>query len=53
MTLRRLGVDIGGSTIRLAAIDMQYGSVVSHIQSVPMPKKARPEQVFEILFQSS
>jgi len=53
VTLLRLGVDIGGSTIRLAAIDTQNGSVVSHIQSVPMPKKARPEQVFEILFQSS
>jgi polyphosphate glucokinase len=44
-----LGIDIGGSTLRLAEVDVERGVVLGDIHAVPMPAGARPDEVMQAL----
>lgn len=47
--MRSLGIDVGGSTLRIAAVDLRTGQAEEGMQSIPMPAGARPEDVLAVL----
>jgi polyphosphate glucokinase len=44
-----LGIDVGGSSLRLARVDVAAGRVIDNMQTIPMPPGARPEEVLQAL----
>ena len=47
--MRRIGIDVGGSTLRVAGVEVTTGSVSGPVDSVPMPSGARPDDVLQAL----
>ena len=44
-----LGIDIGGSGIKAAIVDVEKGEMVTERHRIPTPKPARPEAVVEVV----
>ena len=49
----RLGIDVGGSCLRLARVDVERGQVIGEVESLPMPPGARPDDVLKALAASA
>ncbi|NDE00240.1 MAG: ROK family protein [Gammaproteobacteria bacterium] len=47
--IRSIGIDVGGSTLRVAEVDLRSGQAEEGMQSIPMPAGARPDDVLEVL----
>jgi polyphosphate glucokinase len=47
--IRSIGIDVGGSTLRVAEVDLRSGQAQEGMQSIPMPSGARPDDVLEVL----
>jgi len=47
-----LGIDVGGSTLRLADVDAERGLIVGEVQAIRMPEGARPSEVLQLLAHS-
>lgn len=47
--MRRIGIDVGGSTLRIAAVDVASGECAGPVESLPMPRGAKPEAVLTAL----
>ena len=50
--MRRIGIDVGGSTLRVAEVDVTIGAVRGQVESIPMPSGARPDEVLQALASS-
>lgn len=48
MTRSVLGIDVGGSSIKAALVDVQSGQVLTPQASVPTPQPATPEQLMAV-----
>lgn len=48
-TRLRLGIDVGGTTIKYAVVDTANGSLRSPLQQVPTPRPAAPGDVADVL----
>ncbi len=46
---RSIGIDVGGSTLRVAEVDLLSGHAQEGMQSIPMPKGAQPDDVLTVL----
>lgn len=46
---RYLGLDVGGSTIKRAVIEIPSGRIVTELATIPTPQPATPEAVFAAL----
>ncbi len=44
-----LGIDIGGSFIKIAPVDVDSGKLMAVTQTVPVPKPATPDSILEII----
>jgi polyphosphate glucokinase len=51
VSMQALGIDIGGSGIKGAPIDMETGSLLAERVRIKTPKKAEPEPVAEVVAQ--
>ena len=49
----RLGIDVGGSRLRLARVDVERGRVMGEVESLPMTPGARPGDVLQRLAESA
>ncbi|MFZ9478364.1 MAG: polyphosphate--glucose phosphotransferase [Steroidobacteraceae bacterium] len=47
--VRSIGIDVGGSTLRVAEVDLRSGQAEEGMQSIPMPSGARPDDILEVL----
>ena len=47
--MRRIGIDVGGSTLRIAEVDVASGECAGPVESLPMPRGAKPEAVLAAL----
>jgi polyphosphate glucokinase len=47
--VRRIGIDVGGSTLRIAEVDVASGECAGPVESRPMPRGAKPEAVLAAL----
>jgi polyphosphate glucokinase len=47
--VRRIGIDVGGSTLRIAEVDVASGECAGRVESLPMPSGAKPEAVLAAL----
>jgi polyphosphate glucokinase len=47
--VRRIGIDVGGSTLRIAEVDVASGECAGPVESLPMPRGAKPEAVLAAL----
>lgn len=47
--MRRIGIDVGGSTLRVAEVEIADGSLTGPVESLPMPVGARPDEVLRAL----
>ena len=47
--MRRIGIDVGGSTLRIAEVDVASGECVGRMESLPMPSGAKPGAVLAAL----
>lgn len=47
MSAERLGIDVGGSSIKLARVAVGDGTVIGELATVPMPAPSTPERVLE------
>jgi polyphosphate glucokinase len=48
MTARILGIDVGGSSIKSALVDVETGKLLATPFSVPTPKPATPPQLLDV-----
>ena len=46
-----LGIDIGGSGIKAAIVDINKGEFITDRVRIPTPKPAKPENISEIICQ--
>ena len=51
--MRRIGIDVGGSTLRVGEIDVVTGSLTGPVEVLPMPAGARPDDVLGALAASA
>jgi len=47
--VRRIGIDVGGSTLRIAEVDVASGECAGRMESLPMPSGAKPGAVLAAL----
>jgi len=47
--MRRIGIDVGGSTLRVGEVDVATGALSGAVDSIPMPTGARPHDVLQAL----
>ncbi|MFM7626563.1 MAG: polyphosphate--glucose phosphotransferase [Gammaproteobacteria bacterium] len=47
--MRRIGIDVGGSTLRVGEVDVATGALVGAVDAIPMPTGARPHDVLQAL----
>lgn len=47
--MRRIGIDVGGSTLRIAEVDVASGECAGRMESLPMPSGAKPGAVLAAL----
>jgi polyphosphate glucokinase len=47
--MRRIGIDVGGSTLRIAEVDVASGECAGPVESLPMPSGAKPGAVLAAL----
>ncbi len=47
--MRRIGIDVGGSTLRVAEVEIATGALVGPVDAFPMPAGARPDDVLGVL----
>jgi len=50
--MRRIGIDVGGSTLRVGEVDVTSGRIVGAVDAIPMPAGARPDDVLAALASS-
>lgn len=50
--MRRIGIDVGGSTLRVAEVDLATGALLGAVDAIPMPAGARPVDVLHALAES-
>lgn len=46
-----LGIDIGGSGIKAAVVNVEKGTLVSERHRIPTPKPAKPEVVAQVVYE--
>ena len=47
--MRRIGIDVGGSTLRVGEVDVATGALLGAVDAIPMPTGARPHDVLQAL----
>lgn len=47
--MRRIGIDVGGSTLRVGEVDVATGALSGAVDAIPMPTGARPHDVLQAL----
>jgi polyphosphate glucokinase len=47
--MHRIGIDVGGSTLRVGEVDVVSGRVAGAVDTLPMPAGARPDDVLAAL----
>jgi polyphosphate glucokinase len=47
--MRRIGIDVGGSTLRVGDVDVATGGLAGAVDAIPMPAGARPDDVLRAL----
>jgi polyphosphate glucokinase len=47
--MRRIGIDVGGSTLRVGEVDIATGKLAGEVDAIPMPVGARPDDVLRVL----
>jgi len=47
--MRRIGIDVGGSTLRVGEVDVMAGTPAGAVDAFPMPEGARPDEVLRML----
>jgi len=50
--MRRIGIDVGGSTLRVGEVDVATGALLGAVDAIPMPAGARPDDVLAALASS-
>jgi polyphosphate glucokinase len=50
--MRRIGIDVGGSTLRVGEVDVTTGALSGVVEALPMPSGARPDDVLGALASS-
>jgi polyphosphate glucokinase len=50
--MHRIGIDVGGSTLRVGEVDVMSGRIVGDVDAIPMPAGARPDDVLGALASS-
>ena len=51
--MKVLGIDIGGSSIKGAPVDLETGKLIAEVERVETPKKLRPEEMAEAVAEVS
>jgi polyphosphate glucokinase len=51
--MRRIGIDVGGSTLRVGEVDVVTGVLTGPVEVLPMPAGARPDDVLGALAAST
>jgi polyphosphate glucokinase len=47
--VRRIGIDVGGSTLRVGEVEVETGALLGPVEALPMPAGARPDDVLAAL----